>query len=231
MCERLFKAVYNDKLRRKAKMKQYKHIIWDWNGTLFDDAHICVEILNTMMAKRGLQSITLENYRKEFGFPVVDFYKMRGFDFEQEDFDEAANEYISLYNNNLSQCALRENAIEVLKAIEQAGLKQSILSAYHQKLLEQIVEQTGIRHFFESLSGLNDYYANCKIDLGKKLIEGLGLDVGQILLIGDTVHDFDVSKEIGCDCVLLTGGHQSRGRLEKCGVKIFESIGQLKQYL
>ncbi|MBN1457324.1 MAG: HAD family hydrolase [Sedimentisphaerales bacterium] len=212
-------------------MAKYKHIIWDWNGTLFDDAHLCVEILNTMMVKRGLHTITLEDYRKEFGFPVIDFYKMLTFDFEQEDFDDIANEYISLYNSNRSQCKLRNNAIEVLQAIEQAGLKQSILSAYHQELLEQIVEQTGIRHFFESLSGLNDYYANCKIDLGKKLIKGMGLDAGRVLLIGDTVHDFEVSKELGCDCVLLTDGHQSRDRLEKCGVKVFESIGQLKLYL
>ena len=212
----------------RSKKSKYKHIIWDWNGTLFDDAHLCVEILNTMMAKRGLQNITIESYRMEFGFPVIDFYKMRGFDFEQEDFDDIANEYISLYNSNRSQCKLRDNVIEVLQAIEEAGLKQSILSAYHQKLLEQIVEQTGIRSFFESLSGLNDYYANCKIDLGKKLIEGLGLDAGQALLIGDTVHDFEVSKEIGCDCILLTDGHQSRDRLEKCGVEILGSILEFK---
>jgi phosphoglycolate phosphatase len=212
----------------ESKKNKYKHVIWDWNGTLFDDASLCVEILNTMMTKRDLQSITLKNYRKEFGFPVIDFYKMRGFDFEREDFDDVANEYISLYNSKRSQCKLRDNAIEVLQAIEKAGLKQSILSAYHQKLLEHIVEQTGIRHFFQSLSGLNDYYASCKIDLGKKLIEGLGLDAAQALLIGDTVHDFEVSKEIGCDCVLLTDGHQSRGRLEKCGVKILGSILEFK---
>jgi len=212
-------------------MAKYKHMIWDWNGTLFDDAHICVDILNTMMVQRGLYAITLEDYRKEFGFPVIDFYKMLGFDFQREDFNNVANEYIALYNNKRSQCKLRNNAIEVLQAIEQAGLKQSILSAYHQKLLEQIVEQTGIRHFFQSLSGLNDYYANCKIDLGKKLIKTAGLDAGRVLLIGDTVHDFEVSKELGCDCVLLTDGHQSRDKLEKCVVKVFESIGQLKLYL
>ena len=214
-----------------SKKSKYKHIIWDWNGTLFDDAHLCVEILNTMMAKRGLQSITLGNYRKEFGFPVIDFYKMRGFDFEQEDFDDVANEYISLYNSRRVECKLRDGALEILRAIETSGLKQSILSAYHQELLEQVVEYFDITGFFTNICGLNDYYANCKIDLGKKLIGTTGLNSADILLIGDTAYDFKVAQQIGCDCILLTNGHQSRDRLEKCGVEILGSIGQLKLYL
>ncbi|MDH5646585.1 MAG: hypothetical protein OEZ01_11285, partial [Candidatus Heimdallarchaeota archaeon] len=31
---------------------RYEHIIWDWNGTLLDDAWLCVEIMNSMLAKR-----------------------------------------------------------------------------------------------------------------------------------------------------------------------------------
>lgn len=205
-------------------MRQYKHIIWDWNGTLFDDAHLCVEILNTMMAKRGLQSITIESYRKEFGFPVIDFYKMRGFDFEQENFDDVANEYISLYNSRRVECKLRDGALEILQAIETSGLKQSILSAYHQDLLKQVVEYFDITGFFTNICGLGDYYANCKIDLGKKLIGTTGLNSADILLVGDTAHDFEVARQIGCDCVLLTDGHQSKEKLKSCGVPVLESI-------
>lgn len=36
-----------------------------------------------------------------------------------------------------------------------------------------------------------------------------------IILIGDTNHDHDVAEELGIDCVLLTGGHQSEERLKR----------------
>jgi phosphoglycolate phosphatase len=33
---------------------KYKHIIWDWNGTLIDDAWLCVDIMNKILEKRNL---------------------------------------------------------------------------------------------------------------------------------------------------------------------------------
>ena len=212
-------------------MKQYKHIIWDWNGTLFDDAHLCVEVLNAMLVKRSMSVTNRDDYRQQFRFPVIDYYVDLGFDFDAEDFDDVANEYIALYNSHRYECKLREGALEVLQAIDNAGLKQSILSAYHQDLLEQVVEYFDITGFFTNICGLGDYYANCKIDLGKKLIEATGLEKNDILLVGDTAHDFEVAEKIGCDCVLLTNGHQSKQKLKACGVEVLESIEGVNNYV
>ena len=40
---------------------KYKHIIWDWNGTLLDDRWLCVEGINKGLIKRKLAPITEEN--------------------------------------------------------------------------------------------------------------------------------------------------------------------------
>ena len=47
-------------------LHNYKHIVWDWNGTLLDDAWLCVEVLNQMLSQRGQTAITLEFYRQHF---------------------------------------------------------------------------------------------------------------------------------------------------------------------
>jgi len=49
-----------------------------------------------------------------------------------------------------------------------------------------------------------------------------------VLLIGDTIHDYDVSKHMGCDCLLIANGHNSYGRLAKLGVDV---IGTLKEMI
>ena len=64
-------------------MKKYKNLVWDWNGTLLDDITAGVETLNDMLEKRGLQKLSVEEYKDVFGFPVVDFYKKVGFDMEK----------------------------------------------------------------------------------------------------------------------------------------------------
>ncbi len=59
---------------------KYKHIIWDWNGTLLNDLTLCVDLLNVSLEKRKLPEMTEEKYRKKFLFPIktleeqVDFF-------------------------------------------------------------------------------------------------------------------------------------------------------------
>ena len=57
-----------------------KRLIWDWNGTLLDDVAAAVGALNRMLVKRGARPITIEHYRRRFGFPVRPFYAELGVD-------------------------------------------------------------------------------------------------------------------------------------------------------
>ena len=47
------------------------------------------------------------------------------------------------------------------------------------------------------------------------------------LMIGDTLHDFEVAKAIGADCILLAWGHQDRERLEGTGCLVFNNISEV----
>ena len=67
---------------------QYKHIIWDWNGTLLDDGWLFVDVMNAILKRRDMNTITLEKYREIFGFPVKDYYIKLGFDLEKESFED-----------------------------------------------------------------------------------------------------------------------------------------------
>jgi phosphoglycolate phosphatase len=43
-------------------------------------------------------------------------------------------------------------------------------------------------------------------------------------MIGDTIHDFEVAKGIGADCILIADGHQSKEKLISTGAKVYDSI-------
>ena len=48
---------------------KYKYIIWDWNGTLFDDVKISVDTMNIMLEKTGYKNrINSELYKNIFTF-------------------------------------------------------------------------------------------------------------------------------------------------------------------
>ena len=49
---------------------KYDHIIWDWNGTLVNDAFLCVQIVNQILSERDLSTVDIRFYRENFCFPV-----------------------------------------------------------------------------------------------------------------------------------------------------------------
>jgi len=212
-------------------MTRYRHIIWDWNGTLIDDAQACVEVLNEILARRGRGPVSYEQYREDFDFPVKDYYSRIGFDFTVEPYEELAHEYIEAYRKKQFQCRLHAGAEKALRSCLEMGLTQSILSAYQQELLEEITGFFGIKELFVRLVGLDDHYAHSKLDNGRELLAELCLKGPEVLLVGDTLHDRQVAKEIGTDCVLICNGHHPRHRLQKCGVKILESLTQVPIFL
>ena len=212
---------------KMTAIKEYKHIVWDWNGTLFDDVSLCVEIINGVITRRGLKPLSVAEYKKIFTFPVEDYYKKAGLDLEKYSFQELGREWMAEYERRKKECDLFEGAKNILHKISDMGLGQSILSAYSQHTLEEMVEKFNLDRYFIHLIGLDHIYATSKLQLGKDLMKKLGNGKGEVLLIGDTIHDFEVAEEIGADSILFSKGHQDKERLLSCGVKVFDNLYEL----
>lgn len=205
-------------------IEKYKHIIWDWNGTILNDVNLCVELINWLALSRSLPPIDLDRYREVFTIPVKNYYANLGFDFEKESFEKLGRIWMDEYERRKFECGLYDGVTDLLNKINKLGIGQSILSAYSQHTLDELVDHYGLRKYFTHVVGLDNIYAASKLHLGKDLMNRLGNGKGETLLIGDTVHDCEVASEIGADCILIANGHQSREVLLECGVKVCNSI-------
>jgi phosphoglycolate phosphatase len=202
-------------------------VIWDWNGTLLNDVELCISSINVLLRQRNLAQINSKTYREVFSFPVQEYYKTLGFDFEKEDFSVPAHQYIDLYYAGFDNCSLQINAVEVLNHFSEKGIRQFVLSAMEHEMLEETLKIKGIFHFFEGVAGLRDHFAVSKMDAGKQLIRDFGIDREKTLMIGDTTHDFEVARQLGIKCRLIADGHQTRERLEKTGEIVIGSLQEL----
>ena len=97
---------------------RYQQIIWDWNGTLWNDTWLCVEINNHMLERRGLPPITLEMYRAKLCFPVTDYYCQLGFDYETDPYSHLAEEFIAEYEQRRFECDLHPEARELIQLFQ-----------------------------------------------------------------------------------------------------------------
>jgi phosphoglycolate phosphatase len=209
------------------KPEALRHIIWDWNGTLLDDVEACVAAINRMLRARPLPEVDLNRYRDLFGFPVQDYYRNLGFDFAQEDWDSMAQEFHDHYEELSRSSPLYPGAVEALDQLRSDRISMSILSASKTSILDRMVAERGILHYFEGLRGLSNLHAASKVDLGRKLMADLSHTPSEVILVGDTVHDYDVARELGCPCVLIAGGHQSEHRLRRCSCTVLTTLSGL----
>ena len=203
----------------------YKHIVWDWNGTLLDDAWLCVEVLNQMLSQRERDAITIEFYRQHFKFPVIDFYNRLDFEANSESFASISREFIDHYQSRwLAECRLHRNTQQTLKNIQNLGIQQSVLSAAEQTTLLEGLAHYKINPYFQKTMGTNNIEATGKKEKGLELKRLLACEPKQILLIGDTLHDHEVAEAIGCDCALITHGHNDVAQLQSANTRLVHDM-------
>lgn len=208
-----------------------KHLIWDWNGTLFNDVDLGVSIINNLLKNNNLPSITCKKYRNIFTFPVYEYYQKAGFDFNKTSFEILGRMFMEQYEKRKFEMNLFEGAREILQYAKDKGIKQSVLSAYKHDTLLEVLQHYNILQFFENVSGLDNIYAGSKERLGLELRKKINLNREEILFIGDTLHDADVAKAMDVECVLISNGHQSPEKLIANGNVVISDISELKNII
>lgn len=210
--------------------KNIKHIVWDWNGTLLNDRYTAVESINILLERYNFPKITMDKYLEIFSFPVIDYYKRLGFDFDKTPFSVVGTEFIEEYTSRMYDVEMQDGAKEILKYFYEKGVSQSLVSAAKQQMLNKLMKHHEIEKYFIKVSGLSDHYANSKIEVGKAWVKELNIPNTQIIFVGDTLHDVEVAKEIGANCALVAKGHAPYERLASSGEVVFHNLSEFKKW-
>lgn len=196
-----------------------------------DDVWLCVEVINSILTENALQPVAVADYRQQFQFPVVRYYETLGFDVDKNAFEQVSHRFVNHYDQRRFECELHPNVKPMLAQLTAHGVQQSILSAYTQDKLVAVIEHYGIREHFQYIVGLDNIYAAGKIDQGKAHMRRLDCAPHETLLIGDTLHDYEVAQAIGSDCILISHGHNNHDRLVHCPVPVIENILEITAWL
>ena len=187
--------------------------------------------VNKMLEERELPIIpSIEYYREIFDFPIIDYYRGLGFDFEKESYEDVlAPMWVELYNENAQNSGLVDGVRETIEKISKLGLGQTVISACEKGMLDRYLEKLGVYSYFDDVLGLDNIHAGSKTHIAKAWKEAH--PEAKILFIGDTTHDAETAAVMGGDCVLFCGGHQSRAKLEATGHPVIEKMDELIAFL
>ncbi len=215
----------------RLRLTDYRHFVWDWNGTLLDDTWLCCESLNGMLGRRGLPAVDPADYTRIFEFPVQRVYRKVGIMVDEAEFEAVSHEFVSTYESRKAECGLHRGALELIDDLSGRGATHSVLSAYERGLLQQTLDGMALSARFRKLCGGGDIHARSKAERARTHLHDLGVAAADTLYIGDTVHDLESARAMGTDCLLVAHGGQHRSRLEGHGAPVIDSFDELHEVL
>ncbi len=204
------------------------HIVWDWNGTLFDDQAVTLTALHAVLDWAGLPPVDAEEYKRLYVRPVRLFYeRLFGREIPDREWQLLDDIWHRAYDEAVDVAQLTIGARSVLAALEEDGHTQSLLSMYRHETLLELVEKFGITRRFLRVEGLQGEGGGRKAPHLKRHLEGLVPTVRmpqEAMLVGDAIDDADAALTIGCRCVLYDGGSHLHEELMDAGAPVIDDL-------
>lgn len=210
---------------------KHRYLIWDYNGTIIDDAWVAVEAENTVLREHGLPEIDMEFYLRECEMPIENFYN-KIYDFTKCDFGQVAASFMKNYDAIAPRAKPFPEVVEAIKKYHAMGFRQGVISGFETGRLEKSLREFALDGYFDFMSGSDDTSCGSKSERAAAVVERCGYDPKQTLFIGDMYHDFETAQHVGADCVLIAKGHQGAQVLSSYGtVDVLKSARELDKYI
>ena len=208
-----------------------KNIIWDWNGTIVNDAFLFVQIMNGLLRAASLPQISSIDYKNKFCFPIQSYWSLLGFTFTDETFNKMNSEFILNYKKQMFKPLLHPGLNSLFLSLKKRKINQFVVSASENSLLRSSVKHYGLSSYFRAVCGVDNLHALGKELVAFELLVEYKLQKHETLWIGDTEQDFEIASSLDLPVVLVSFGHISKTRLLKTGAPVVSSIKELKKHL
>ncbi len=196
-----------------------KLVVFDWNGTLLADAKACVDGVNKQLEVLNRPPINLKDYQERYDVPHWHFYKTFGIEPEEIKAKSLriAEAFHAEYEPKAAHARTRSGARPLLEKLATKNITRIVLSNHTIEGIYLHLERLKLTHHFDVV------LANENIGMGhfkgkqEKLeiyLETYGVQARSVVIVGDTVEEVKIGKNLGLKTVAITGGYNSTKRLK-----------------
>lgn len=212
-----------------------KLVAFDWNGTLFADTYtgyVCTQAVSKMLK---LEPVSFKTFLQYFEIPVKNYYLALGVS-EEELILKASqiqNTFHPHYERQAIKVRTRAYTKRVLEWLKSKKINSIIFSNHTEEPLKKQLKRLKIEQYFTVVLANSHIEAAFKGRSKKDKLENYlkenNFSIEEVLIVGDTVEEIEIGKQLGITTVAITHGNCSISRLKKAKPDFL--ISNLKQVI
>jgi len=211
----------------------YKLLIFDWDGTLMDSETRIVNCLRTSIMEAGFASQSHDELKDVIGLGLREALKQLCPDQNENLIERMAETYRHAYLNiDKTPSELFPGVKLLLEELENQGYWLAIATGKGRQGLDQVLEYTQLGGRFHTTRCASETFSKPHPQMLEEILQQLGMDTAEALMIGDTEYDMEMAKNAGMDSLAVSYGVHEVDRLLKHNpVACIDDITELPHYL
>ncbi|MFD2166535.1 HAD family hydrolase [Thalassotalea euphylliae] len=214
-------------------MDNYKLYIFDWDGTLMDSIGRIVSSLQAAARALSLEPPTDEAAKSIIGLSLVPAIERLFPLVTESQTEQLIAEYRQQYlHENTVPSPMFEHVDVMLGALRSQGKLVAVATGKNRPGLNKMLSDTNTGEYFHQTICACEAESKPNPRMLEILLQDLGVETHEALMIGDSIHDLTMANNAGIDSVGITLGADTKKSLEKCQPNVIvDSISELIQLL
>jgi len=217
-------------LERRAR--RFRLVVFDWDGTLADSTSMIASAIQEALRDMGEAVPEERAARYVIGLGLSDALRSVAPQLPVHRHAELAAHYRKHYLAREEEIPLFEGAAKLLGELEVAGHFLAIATGKTRMGLDRVLLRNGLQKRFHATRCADEGFPKPHPDMLLHLMDRLGVEPGQTLMIGDTTHDLELARNAGASALAVSyGAHEVEGLERLKPLAIAHSVTELSEWL
>lgn len=216
-------------------MNQFTDVLFDLDGTITDSYPGITAGVKYSLEGLGIIEEDIDNLKRFVGPPLHETYE-RCYGVAGEEYLKALSLFHVYYRSRgIFECTVFDGVEELLKRLQKHGKRIFLATSKPEPEAKRVVEHFGLTKYFTFIGGSDGDLGTARDTKGKVIeyvIESVGLDKADCVMVGDKSYDIIGARSAGIASVGILYGYGDIKELIESGADhICKDLGELEAFL
>jgi len=210
----------------------YSLVVFDWDGTLMDSTHSIVSAIQAACRDLELPAPSVSNASWVIGLSLESALRHAVPQLTPALVPRFLQRYRVHYLSRDAELKLFDGVQALLGELAARGTRLAVATGKSRVGLDRALAATGLGPMFDATRCADETFSKPHPAMLHELMDELGVEPEQALMVGDTSHDMQMAANAGVHALGVAYGAHTREELQGCSPQaVLDSVDHLREWV